>query len=130
MKILDETNEKHNEPKTYFKSWKDEHNNELYHLMVIHKHHSFKKIAEFFYTSNVHPMLNTQNIRCQLKRLQKSQKIQRKTKLQKGLNHITNQTSYINTNKKNCANETLVSNGDMHDFSTTSKRDFAIKKSC
>jgi len=45
--------------KTYFK-WKDEHNNELYCLMAIHKHHSLKKITKMFYTSNVHPMLNTQ----------------------------------------------------------------------
>ncbi len=52
-----------------------------------------------FYTSNVHPMLNTQKIHDQLKRFQKSQKIL------KELNHITNQNS----------------NNDMSDFSTTSK---------
>jgi hypothetical protein len=78
------------------------------------------------YASNVHPMLNTQKIHDQLKRLWKSQKIQRKTKLQKELKHITNQTSYIITNKKNCANETLISNSDMCNFSTTSKVDSTI----
>jgi hypothetical protein len=46
-KFSNETSEKHNEPKTYFK-WKDEHNNELYCLMAIHKHHSLKKIAKMF----------------------------------------------------------------------------------
>jgi len=100
-----ETSEKDNEPKTYCK-WKDEHNNEPYHLMAIHKHHSLKKIAKLFYASNVHPMLNTQKIHDQLKRLWKSQKIQTKTKLPKESNHITNQTSYIVTNKKNCVYET------------------------
>jgi hypothetical protein len=54
--------------KTYFKC-KYEHNNELYCLMAIHKHHSLKKIAKMFYTSNVHPMLNTQKKHDQLKRL-------------------------------------------------------------
>ncbi len=60
-KISNETREKDNEPKTYCK-WKDEHNNELYHLMAIHKHLSLKKIAKIFYTSIVHLMLNTQKI--------------------------------------------------------------------
>jgi hypothetical protein len=36
------------------------------------------------------------------------------------LKHITNQTSYIITNKKNCANEAVISNIN---FSTTSKVD-------
>jgi hypothetical protein len=72
--------------------------------MAIHKHHCLKNIAEMFYTSNVHPMLNTQKIHDQLKRLQNH----KKTKLQKELNHITNQTSSITTNKQNCVNETLV----------------------
>jgi len=67
-KFSNETNEKDNEPKTYCK-WKDEHNNELYHLMAIYKHLSLKKIVEMFYTNNVHPMLNTQKIHDQLKRL-------------------------------------------------------------
>jgi hypothetical protein len=66
-KFSNETSEKHDEPKTYFK-WKNEHNNELYFLMAIHKHHSFKKIAKMFYTI-VHPMLNTQKKHDQLKRL-------------------------------------------------------------
>jgi hypothetical protein len=122
-----ETSEKDNEPKTYCK-WKDEHNNELCHLMAIHKHISLKKIAKMFYTSNVHPMLNTQKIHDQLKRLQKSQKIQTKTKLQKELNHMTNQTSYITNNKKICVNETLVSNSDMCNFFTTNKVDSTICK--
>jgi hypothetical protein len=72
-------------------------------------------------------MLNTQKIHDQLKRLWKSQKIQRKPKLQKALKHITNQTSYIITNKKNCANEALISNSDMCNFSTTSKVDSTKK---
>jgi hypothetical protein len=76
--------------------------------MAIHKHHFLQKIAEMFYTSNVHPMLNTQKVHDQFKRLQKSPKIHTKTKLQNELNHITNQTPYITTNKQNCANETLV----------------------
>jgi len=80
--------------------------------MAIHKHHYLKKTVEIFYTSNVHPILNTQKIHDQFKRLRKSQT---KTKLQKELNHITNQTSYMTTNKKNCANETLVSNKNMRD---------------
>jgi hypothetical protein len=67
-KFSNETSETHNEPKTYFK-WKDEQNNELYRLMAIHKHHSLKKIAKMSYASNVHPMLNTQKIHDQLKRL-------------------------------------------------------------
>jgi uncharacterized protein YaiI (UPF0178 family) len=87
--------------------------------MAIHKHLSLKKTAEMFYTSNVHPMLNTQKIHDQLKRLQKSQKTQTKTKLQKELNHITNQTSYITSKKKMYVNETLVSNSDMCKFCTT-----------
>jgi hypothetical protein len=45
-----------------------------------------------------------------------TQKIHTETKLPKKLNHITNQTSYMTTNKKNCANETLISNSDMCDI--------------
>jgi len=85
-KFSNGTSEKYNEPKTCFK-WKNEHNNELYRLIAIHRHHYLKKIVEIFYTSNVHPILNTQ-------------KIQKNTKLQKELNHITNQTSYMTVNKK------------------------------
>jgi len=84
--------------------------------MAIHKHHYLKKTIEIFYTSNVHPILNTKKIHDQFKRLRKSQKIQTKTKLEKELNHITNQTSYMTTNEKKCANETLVSNKDMRDI--------------
>ncbi len=39
------------------------------------------------------------------------------------MNHITNQTSYIATNKKICVYETIVSNSDMGNFFTTSKVD-------
>jgi hypothetical protein len=46
--------------------------------MAIHKHHFLKNIAEMFYTSNVHLMLNTQKIHDQLKRLRKSQKYTQK----------------------------------------------------
>ncbi len=126
-KLSNETSEKDNEPKTYCK-WKYEYNIELYHLMAIHKHLSLKKIAEMFYTSNVHPMLNTRKIHDQLKRLQKSQKTQTKTKLQKGLNHITNQTSYTTCNKKICVNETLVSNSDMCRLFTTNTP--KVKSTC
>jgi hypothetical protein len=118
-KFSNETSEKDNEPKTYCK-WKDEHNNELYRLMAIHKHQPLKKIAKMFYISNVHLILNTQKIHDQPKTLLK---IQTKTKLQKELNHVINQTFYITTNKKICVNETLVSNSDMHNFFTTSKMD-------
>ncbi len=53
---------------------------------------------------------------------------QYKKKIKKKLNHITNKTSYIITNKQNCANEKLVSNSDMHNFSTISKVDSIIFK--
>lgn len=46
--------------KTYFK-WKNEHNNELCHLMETHKHHSFKKIANMFYKNNMHSIQNQKN---------------------------------------------------------------------
>jgi len=70
---------KHN---TYFK-WRHEHIEKLEHLLKIHDHYSFKTIANIFYKHNVHPMLNTQKIHDQLKRLRKSQKNKNKNKFRK-----------------------------------------------
>jgi hypothetical protein len=70
---------KHN---TYFK-WRHEHIEKLEHLMKIHDHCSFKTIANIFYKHNVHPMLNTQKIHDELKRLRKSQKNKNKKKFRK-----------------------------------------------
>jgi hypothetical protein len=46
-KFSNGTNEKYNEPKTYFK-WKDEHNNELYRLIAIQRHHYPKRLLKYF----------------------------------------------------------------------------------
>jgi ABC-type uncharacterized transport system permease subunit len=73
MKISTKICKKLHKQTTYFK-WKHEHIEKLEHLMKKNYHCSLKTIANIFYKHNIHPMLNTQKIHYQFKRLRKSQK--------------------------------------------------------
>jgi len=77
MKISTKICKKLHKQNTYFE-WKHEHIEKLKHFMKIHYHCSLKTIVGIFYKCNVYPMLNTQKVHDQLKKLRKSLKKEQK----------------------------------------------------